>query len=491
MKHLSWRAGVLLSIVGGTGCTSSAGTVDASATADGGDAGAPQANIVAPTDGTRIKTRWMAGPEGQRAFLGYYDTMSSTTCTFRRAADGELHCLPDGFEILSPVTDFADGTCTAPAARYFTGDCNPAPFIQQTDGSDPCQSREHIYARGARIVENRVFRKSGNPPRCVPRGLRNSEVAYRLGAEVPASMFVKATDVPQPPSDAALQLVERHADDGAVSPSGWQNRATGTRCELWELDDHREHCFPATARAARNTFQEGTCRQRAVSFTSACGTPSVGLQTSIACPITYHPMSLGPATGTLYEMSGGMCTAGTAATGTEYHGLATDVPADPFPPLDAEIEQRPWRLERRVLAAPGGAVMQDDGFQDIGRKEACAPYNFGGTYRCAPADVEDFDFVFADANCTQPLHAVGSNTCALPYVLGWDVETCPPRPQFYSVHAIVRPAATYTLYSVSSESEAHLECQPTSPAPDPGTDFLALTPIPETEFAEMTVIEPK
>jgi hypothetical protein len=492
MKEQSRRAGAaLISIALAIGCSSSTAMVDASAGRDGGDGGAPEPNVLVPSDGTRLKARWMVGPEGQRAFAGYYDTMLSTICAFRRAADGELRCLPSGFLLESPIVTFADDACTVPAASYNGGDCNPDAFIRRKDTTNPCQTREHIYARGDRLAGNRTFSKSGSPPSCRPETGLDTEVAFRVGAELPVAMFVKATDVPQPAGSAALQLVERHSDDGAVSSGGWQNRATGTRCELWELDDHVDHCFPATARLSETTFSEGTCVQNAAFFTGSCAMPTVALQTSSSCPITFHPVALGPAMSTVYRVSDGMCTAQPAASGLEYRSLDMDVPADPYPPLQTQIEQQPWRLERRVQAAPDGSGAQLFGFHDRTRNELCVPYNFGGKYRCGPDDTVEFHYLYADAQCTRPLLALDSNSCASPYALGWDFKTCPPAPQVYSVHAVVRPAATYTLYGVRGATEGHVECRPTSPAPGPQTDFLELTAVPETEFAEVTVIEPK
>src|SRR5687768_11906869 len=81
-------------------CTRSAtlpAPADAAGDAPGlSDAGARSAGVFVPTDGSRLKARWMEGPDGSRTLWGWYDTTLKAPCRFSRAIDGEQRCLPEG-----------------------------------------------------------------------------------------------------------------------------------------------------------------------------------------------------------------------------------------------------------------------------------------------------------------------------------------------------------------------------------------------------------
>src|SRR5438105_4184598 len=49
--------------------------------------------------GTRLKTQYIQGDDGSRSFLGFFDTQRNEACTFGRAEDGKIRCLPLGSSV--------------------------------------------------------------------------------------------------------------------------------------------------------------------------------------------------------------------------------------------------------------------------------------------------------------------------------------------------------------------------------------------------------
>ena len=83
---------------GGHGSTATDAGADAQP-ADGPgptDVADAQGEPFAPSDGSRLKARWMEGPDGTRTFWGWYDTSLRAPCRFGWAADGQIRCLPEG-----------------------------------------------------------------------------------------------------------------------------------------------------------------------------------------------------------------------------------------------------------------------------------------------------------------------------------------------------------------------------------------------------------
>src|SRR4051812_14998789 len=118
-------------IAGGLGCAASPVTADGGGGSDGpaidvrvkadvhgpadaDTAGAPGGVFVAQ-DGTRLKARWMEGPDGKRNLWGWYDQLLKVPCRFTTAADGEPRCLPAGADLDDPAADFADAQCSTAA----------------------------------------------------------------------------------------------------------------------------------------------------------------------------------------------------------------------------------------------------------------------------------------------------------------------------------------------------------------------------------------
>jgi hypothetical protein len=482
-----------------------AGPVDAGTA--GGDAAdmAPDdggaAGVFLPREGTRLKIRWIEAPGGTRVFGGFRDSQLRVDCSFRRAIDGELRCLPTAFTL---GNDFADASCTSPAVVMGDADCQAPEYIRRTDSTNACLGRERIYRRGEAITQ--VFTRTtptGMPPVCSPIGVQTTSAAFRLGAELPVAMFVKAVDVPPPAGGPGgpLDIIMREAEDGARIDSGWQNTARDAACSLVDTaPDGRRRCLPPLATLSSVTYSDASCMQAAAFFVPACREQPSHVVEPVpqSCPTRYTVKEVGPAAPTVYAKAaatppatGSFCGVTAPTAGNQYHTLGAAVAPDGFPALDAATQEVAGaRLHARLTGpATGRRIVLPEWF-DTTRNEICVWTSFGnGKHRCAPR-ASSFDWYYADGSCTRPLWRTGPGACSTTkYVLLWDRDNiCPARARVHGVGAI-HSGPVYRLYAINDVMPATLECQPLESSV-PGETYNSLTPIAEDEFPEVTVREP-
>jgi hypothetical protein len=485
-KRALWAVTLTLACSGSVGSKQRTDGQSPGPVRDGGAAAGPVLN---PTDGARLKVIWAEGPGGQRVFAAWYDSMLKTECSFRRAIDGELRCLPLVFPIGSPPSDFVDPACTVPAAVYSNASCNPTAYMRRVDTANACESRERIYARGERIVENRTYwRPDGPAGRCASGAILAMEAAFRLGPELPATMFVKGKAGTPAPASGSMLPIPFEIEDGGLGVDGWQNSALRATCSFWPLGDGKLYCLPEPATLSTVTFSDMTCADQAAYFMPACaaGAPPLVLRPNAGmCPPTYTAFATGPPADGVYRVTNGLCGPIAATLGNEYHSVGAAVPLDGFPTLDAVDESSPNRLHRTLYGPAAGRRTLGSVWNDTDRKESCSLTSFGaGRYRCAPANYARLTFVFADAQCTQPLLPLSAAACPSVYALSFDGAECPARARVHTVGAPFN-GPTFTRYSVRNELEAHIECRPTSPPLPADQMVFSVSPVPDEQFAEL------
>jgi hypothetical protein len=166
---------------GGTGGTGGGGGTGGSG---GGAGGVPDY-----VSGTRIKARVQATPDGAKAFAGFYDNSLAVPCSFNRAADDVLRCLPNTYAYAGVY--WGDAGCTAPIAYSTTG-CNPT-YAQKAEATNSCvdigyystNSRMHILSVAGAYSGAMVW--SGTPGSCNPLATPATLSFFLLGSEVAAS----------------------------------------------------------------------------------------------------------------------------------------------------------------------------------------------------------------------------------------------------------------------------------------------------------------
>jgi len=158
-------------------------------TSNGGGAGA------GTTSGTRLRARTLVAEDGARAPNGWHDSARGVDCSFQRAADGKLRCLPLSSGTIHTQW-FADASCTKPLA-YVSKGCD-APTTAARTGAycgGSGGSGTTLYDVSGRFNGTTVYTKTTN-------GCSGSPVAsyaesydfFSIGAEIDASEFVAAEE---------------------------------------------------------------------------------------------------------------------------------------------------------------------------------------------------------------------------------------------------------------------------------------------------------
>ena len=462
--------------------------------ADGGGGGT--AGIYTPADGTRLKVVWTEGSDGQRSFVGFRDTHLGADCSFARAMDGELRCLPYDLFVPESLTEFADAGCTVPALSAVRISCPGGPFARRRDASNPCQPRERVYRLAEKIVENRTYVRAASGA-CAATAVFPGEAAFRLSDELPPAMFVKGRFVPEPAKPGEpLQLVVLETEDGARVDDHFRAIA-GHDCSLAILSDKRVRCVPSAATVSTVTFADAACGRPAAFYPSGCGpAPAVARQnvatalTPGACTNVSTISDLGPRLDMLHRpgtTGAGSCEALAVPQGFEYHALGTEAPPERFQSLEEITERSTHRVWRTRLTAPGGRTV-GFGWFDGERQARCFRASLDGKQRCGPSGPR-LSVYFADDRCSQPLLRATRGACLSQFAYGADDNTCPVTDRLYSVGAMHTGDVFQKVYRRGATSST-VECIfASSVAP---TDvFHSVTPLPSDQFPEMKLVEPK
>ncbi|MCU1280659.1 MAG: hypothetical protein JWM53_4205, partial [bacterium] len=149
--------------------------------------------------GTRIKARVQSTPDGAKAFAGFYDSTLTTACSFNRAADDALRCLPATSAYAG--TYWGDSGCSTLLAYSSTGGCAPA-YAQKSEATASCvdigfystNARQRIYAISGAYTGATVW--VGAPGSCTMTATPAAFTFYTLGSEVaPATFATGSVDI--------------------------------------------------------------------------------------------------------------------------------------------------------------------------------------------------------------------------------------------------------------------------------------------------------
>lgn len=149
----------------------------------------------AQTSGSRIRARIGTTADGSRMFLGWKDTSRNENCSFKRAEDAKVRCLPDTLAKIS---------------NYFGGSgCGDQPLGVVTWPDTKCLAQDPTYAIGNPIAgcgdedqlwtvteryTGTVYLKQDNGS-CTNMGSNpNGIIAFKLGTKLAASSFVEQVE---------------------------------------------------------------------------------------------------------------------------------------------------------------------------------------------------------------------------------------------------------------------------------------------------------
>ena len=175
------------------GAPAGGGTTAAGGKASGGSNGGSMMNPVKPAmadpvSGTRLKANYINGSDGSKQWaMSWHDSMLNVDCTFGKAIDGSLRCLPAA---AATGHFFAESLCTQPLAEVPTTSCGAAPTPSLVY-SGQCDSTSY-YAPGDYINYSPIYTLDTNG-NCTSIPTPQNYIFYKLGAVVDVGQFVSAT----------------------------------------------------------------------------------------------------------------------------------------------------------------------------------------------------------------------------------------------------------------------------------------------------------
>lgn len=390
------------------------------ATGGGGAGGAEPVPEGRYTSGARLEVELDDGGDGAEVFVRVLDTERDVACSFKRAADGELRCLPSGGTIR-----YLDAACETPIVLVPASACSATPTVGAltvpTNLPEGCGPTEavRLYALGAEVaVVDEVYRRDVGPSgaQCTPMAT-SAEAALLVADELDPTQFVGAHEVLVPRTDevSARYLV---ADDGLVLLSSAVDATRGLAC-LPAVVGGGAVCAPSTGVTASYDdlalYADAACAptSRAASTTidPSCPLPDVGTATetlAATCESVTHVFELGAELTQVFVLDGASACVDITPLATEGQRFF-EVGAELTPAelgAVAESAGGSGRLRAPVFTAGDLPIGQASAFRDADLDRPCAPLTFtDGVRRCVPpwSPFVPGASGFADAQCTEPL----------------------------------------------------------------------------------------
>lgn len=149
---------------------------------DPGGGGGPSDGTTDHTSGSRLRVRYLAGVDGSRQFIGFFDGQREENCSFGgstvRGSDGAFY--------------FQDAVCTARLAASLKSQCPPK-YAAMYNASQ-CPLTETIYPILSAFTPGGTTYYVNGSAQCVayPGSLASYDL-YTVGDEIAPSSFVEAT----------------------------------------------------------------------------------------------------------------------------------------------------------------------------------------------------------------------------------------------------------------------------------------------------------
>lgn len=189
---------------GGRGSSSGQASASSSgSTQSSSGAASSSGGVVSPVpdalaeDGTRLHAvNYVAADGAKQWAMRWHDTARNEDCLFQRAADGQLRCLPPSRLYVNGY--YFDAACSEKAALLTAGiTCDTYAHenvVDETECAAESYLRTRVYQRGAELSGVSVLYSFNAAGTCVV-STSNPPATWRyyeVGAEVPASSFVRA-----------------------------------------------------------------------------------------------------------------------------------------------------------------------------------------------------------------------------------------------------------------------------------------------------------
>jgi hypothetical protein len=442
-------------VVVATGCSSSAEDDAAS-----GAAAAASARGVTATSGTRLRARFTTGG-GARELVGFFDTERNEECTFQRADDGRMRCLPSSFSY-GEVGMFSDAACQTPLAvpqGACTGDATYAVSSVYESGCTNTARARSVRKVVGQATASYVSTGGG----CTAQaGFTPSARFVALGEVIPWTAFLEAVETTVPGDQVSERVLV--ASDGARQHLGYRNEKLGAECTFQLMADGITRCVPDDARSGPVEYSDAACTI-AVGVTGfdngqPCGKgassplwiardPNGGV-----CALTRGVYSLKSSSTPPEERSStyAFSSSGSGAASSDTPSCSSASPAPSYGRRDIEadvtstlpavprIDPGGGRLVRALVARSGEAGLVP-GWHDNERDADCTFERASdGKLRCLPTAAPATIF-FTDGECksTSRVAVLGQAPCTGPSRFARVTSaTCPPTTRVFELGADLR-----------------------------------------------------
>lgn len=143
--------------------------------------------------GARLKALRHAATDGAGTFVGWYDSEKGVNCTFIRATDGVIRCLPN---YVTVTVVYTNPTCTTLAVYHPFVGCSLGPFVSIYSPSPAC-ALDPLYdvrSVGAKLAAGTpLYQISPVNQACVSTSVNQGLDVFAAGPVIVPSEFVAAT----------------------------------------------------------------------------------------------------------------------------------------------------------------------------------------------------------------------------------------------------------------------------------------------------------
>lgn len=385
--------------------------------------------------GDRLSVREIAFPGGEPVQVGWYDEELRTPCTFRRAADGQVRCLPQ-----TGVFDFhafASPDCSESSALARRSNrCGPTPTFATTPGLSNCPAEAHVFRLGERYTGDRFIRVGED---CLLDEFEDENADfYERGEEIAPDEMVAGERIPS--GSSRLKRYMMTAEDGAQGPDApFVDSDLGDDCFFFAAADGSQRCIPIGHGFSipPDQFSDENCSQPALDA-HQCPDSSlaVGIDES-ACELRFSVFELDPpiANATVYSKDGEECRAvDTRTDSSQFRPIGEEVP--PSALIAGEPELRGEARVRSRWIRLAGMSSLFDGWWDTEFDTRCSLMSLeDGDTVCAPSDtalISDFAY-FSGRSCRMAVTVVVlREACERELIARQFVDGC-PQTRFFRV----------------------------------------------------------
>ncbi|MGC4093221.1 MAG: hypothetical protein QM756_36100 [Polyangiaceae bacterium] len=393
------------------------------------------------TSGHRLLARaWESeqGPTLQQLYL--YDSLLDERCDFARDDDGNWRCFPVDVALTTGpmMRYYADANCHEPLfvnPNALFGEAGPVPKLGAIEHELDCSSGRHIYQLGEAYAGKVYIRSTSKSD--IDLGcsiLTNAPPAFRRGARVPDSEFVRATHSLSTTRDGQLASQQFDCEDGSARWSAFYDVGAQARCGEVQQDLPRCVSAPLVSQRIWNgeVALDGVRCWDLLTDTDSCQVPRLGFAPTDSSIHQLVPAS--SVAGTRFDTPAFQaCLASAQHFMWHPYALTEQVPPETFPALSHPTAQsgsfsyEHRSSENQLLTQPDFETWPLQSLADGGY---CRLHRTAdGAMRCTT--ISTSVFLYADAECQQPVMPAPVEHGS-PYV---ELETPDGRTHLYSMGA--------------------------------------------------------